>query len=128
MSRLPSPAQTAVGAGFWLLFAFLWVDLVRDGKATPGTLGASAGLLLAVAAVVLLVTLAWVRHNVGIHRRRGARQARPAMEPRLDVDRLGRAVVWRVPGGRDRALTAPHVVVDATGFAKVYDEPGGSAR
>ena len=89
MSRFTGPGQVLVGVVFWLLFAYLWVDLLRDGKATPQSLGVSAGTLVAVAVVVALVTLAWVHHNRGIHRRRGARSVRPLQAPRTDVDRLG---------------------------------------
>ncbi|MDP9408426.1 MAG: hypothetical protein M3P95_11345 [Actinomycetota bacterium] len=128
MSRPSRPGQVLVGVFFWLLFAYLWVDLIRDGKATPQSLTVSAGILVGVAVVVALVTLAWVRHNLGIHRRRGARSVRPVQAPRTDADRLGRPVVWRMPGGAAGAASAPHVVIDGVGPAKVYADATAPAH
>jgi heme A synthase len=101
-----------VGVAFWLLFALLWADLVRDGAATTASLSRTLLLVGLIAALVLAITGAWVRHNVGIHRRRGPRPGTPLLAPRADVDRLWRSVVWDLPGGHLRAVETPHLVVD----------------
>jgi hypothetical protein len=39
-----------------------------------------------------VLTVAWVLHNVGIHRRKGPRKAVPAVREQYDTDFLGRTV------------------------------------
>jgi len=39
-----------------------------------------------------VMTVAWVLHNVGIHRRKGARRSVPGAQERYDADFLGRQV------------------------------------
>jgi ammonia channel protein AmtB len=101
-----------VGVAFWLVFALLWVDLVRDGAATTASLSRTLLLVVLIAALVLAVTGVWVRHNVRIHQRRGPRPGSPLLPPRTDVDRLWRTVVWDLPGGHLRAVETAHLVVD----------------
>ena len=76
--------------------------------------------LAAVAGAVLAVTLWWIRHNVGIHRRKGPRSGRAAQPPRTDEDRLGRPLRWQLDGGAEAAVGVAHLVIDLDGEAKVY--------
>jgi len=39
-----------------------------------------------------VMTVAWVLHNVGIHRRKGPRRSVPGVQERYDADFLGRQV------------------------------------
>lgn len=109
-----------VGLAFWALFVYLWVDVVRDGKAAPQALALTAVQVVGVAAVVLLVTLVWIRHNVSIHRRRGPRPGRATAAADTTHDRLGRPVAWQLPGGSAAAVIAPHLVADVVDGQKVY--------
>ncbi len=113
-------AQVAVGLAFWLLFGCLWLDLLLDGKASVASLSASALQLVAVGVLVLLVTLGWVRHNVGIHARKGARGGGPVRQPGIEADRLGRPLAWELPGGHADALVASRLVVTIDDGVKSY--------
>ena len=109
-----------VGLAFWVLFGWLWLDLVRGGKASRAAVSITALHVAAVAAGVLVVTLVWVAHNIDIHRRKGPRRGRPVRPPRTDVDRLGRPVAWDLPGRHAGALAAPHLIVTVEGDRKTY--------
>ena len=116
-----------VGAAFWLVFALLWVDLVQDGAATTANLSRTLLFVGLIAALVLAITGAWVRHNVRLYRRRGPRPGSPLLPPRTDADRLWRTVVWDLPGGHLRAVETAHLVVDLDPAAavKTYRRAGG---
>jgi hypothetical protein len=110
----------AIGAFFWLVVVALWVMLVRGGKAGGQNIAYSVEYVAMVSGAVLAVTLWWIRHNMGIYRRKGPRSARVDQLPRTDEDRLGRPLRWQLEGGPDGALAAGHLVVDLDGEAKVY--------
>jgi hypothetical protein len=110
-----------VGVGSWLLVGVLWVSVVRDGKAA-GSFQDTVLELAVLAGVVLAVTLWWVRHNVGIYRRKGPRRGRVNSLPRTDEDRLGRAVCWSLAGGAAAATRAQRLVVEVDGDVKTYRE------
>ncbi|MDP9416353.1 MAG: hypothetical protein M3P48_00590 [Actinomycetota bacterium] len=112
--------QVIVGLAFWLVFAWLWVDLLADGKASPAALSGSLLRVIVIGVVVLAITLAWVRHNVRIHTRKGPRGGGPVQSPRTHVDRLDRPVAWRLPRGHTDALTTGHLVVTVEDGTKVY--------
>lgn len=115
-----------VGIGFWLVFGWLWADLVRDGSLAaraPRTLL----IVAAVAVVVVAVTAGWVRHNIGIYRRLGPRSGMSLLPPPADADRLGCPVRWDLPGGHLAALEARHLVVELGDGAKRYRAAGEEA-
>jgi hypothetical protein len=70
----------------WGLFAWSWL---RVTAADP-EIGELRELLIGALVVVPLLTLSWVVHNVGIHRRRGARRAVPQVAWSYVVDFNGR--------------------------------------
>ncbi len=109
-----------MGLAFWVVFAWLWIDLLTDGKASPAALSGSLLRVIGIGVVVLAITLGWVAHNVRIHARKGARGGGPVQSPRTSVDRLDRPVSWRLPGGHAEALATRHLVVTVEGGAKVY--------
>jgi hypothetical protein len=114
----------AIGLAFWALLIALWALLANNGKAS-GAAFLDTGLELAVLiGAVLAITTWWVRHNVGIYRRKGARNGRAELRPRTDEDRLGHRVRWAMPGGADGAITQRHLVVELDGDLKTYRRQG----
>jgi hypothetical protein len=112
--------HVAVGLAFWALLAALWVALALEGKAS-GAAFRDTGLQLAVLmGVVLAITIWWIRHNVGIYRRKGPRRGRVDLQPRTDEDRLGHAVRWALPDGPAAAATEQHLVIELHGQIKTY--------
>jgi hypothetical protein len=113
-------AHIVAGVLCWLLLAFLWVVLVLENKATPAAFRDTLFLLAVLMGTVLAITIWWVRHNVGIHRRKGPRQGRPEVAPAVDQDRLGRRIRWAMPGGVRTALTQEHLIVELDDDVKTY--------
>ena len=109
-----------VGIASWVVFAALWALLARQGRVSPDALRDTGTQLAVLGGAVLALTTWWVRHNVGIHRRKGPRTGVPTARPRTDQDRLGRPVRWALPGADTGAQTAQHVVVDVEDGAKTY--------
>jgi hypothetical protein len=110
----------AIGIAFWVLVVVLWILLALEGKASAAAFRATGVTLAALMGAVLVVTIWWIRHNVSIYRRKGARRGRPLNAPQTDEDRLGRQVAWAMPGGAPTALTQRHLVVDIDGGLKTY--------
>src|SRR4051794_31699109 len=110
----------AVGLAFWLALIALWVLLARQGRASGAAFRDTGVQLAALIGAVLAITTWWIRHNVGIYRKKGPRQGRPELTPRPDEDRLGHPVRWALPHGPASALTAEHVIVDLDGGVKTY--------
>ena len=109
-----------IGIAFWLLLALLWALLVTEGKASGAAFRDTGLRIAALMGVVLAVTIWWIRHNLGIYRRKGPRRGRPENAPRTDEDRLGRDVQWVMPGGAPAARTERHLVVEIAGDLKTY--------
>jgi hypothetical protein len=113
-------AHVIVGISFWLLLAAMWAMLVIGHQAN-GAAFRGAGFEVAVlAGVVFAVTTWWIRHNVGIYRRKGPRTERANQPPRTDEDRLGRRLRWAMPGGVRTARAQAHLVVEVHGDVKTY--------
>jgi hypothetical protein len=113
-----------VGIAFWLLLAALWVVLALGHKAT-GAAFRGAGFQVAVLiGAVFAITMWWIRHNVGIYRRKGPRQERASQPPRTDEDRLGRRLRWAMPGGAPTARAEHHLVIELDGDVKTYRREG----
>jgi hypothetical protein len=110
----------AVAIGFWLLFAGLWVKLIVGHMAGPQALRDTGLELAALVGAVLAVTTWWIRHNVGIYRRKGPRLGRPSQPPRVDQDRLARPVRWELRGGVLAAREREHLEVTVDGGVKTY--------
>lgn len=102
----------------------MWVLIVRDGQAGAASIGDGAQYIAVLTGAVLAVTFWWVRHNVGIHNRKGPRKGRAAQAARIDVDRLGREIAWELPGGHIGALDASHLVLAMEDGRKVYRRGG----
>jgi hypothetical protein len=117
-------AHIVIGLAFWALFGALWVKLFADHKAGLAAFRDTGIQLAAVVGAVLAGTTWWIRHNVGIYRRKGPRQGRPSQPPRTDEDRLGRPVRWDLSGGAIAALDHEHLVVELDGDVKTYRPAG----
>jgi hypothetical protein len=109
-----------IGAAFWLLTAALWVELWVEGKTSLAAFQSTGIRLAILAGTVLAITTWWVRHNVGIYRRKGPRSGRPEHLPRIDEDRLGRELRWRLAGGHVGARTTRHLVIEHDDDTKSY--------
>lgn len=84
----------------WLLFVWGW-QRVTAGRPELGELRV---LVIGVLIAVPIVTLSWVVHNVGIHRRKGPRRSVPVAEERYDADFNGRRIAadWAQLAGASR--------------------------
>jgi hypothetical protein len=110
----------AIGLAFWALLAGLWALLALEGKTTGAAFRDTGLELAALMGAVLAITIWWIRHNVGIYRRKGPRRGHPELEPRTDEDRLGHALRWALDDGAPGAMTAQHLVVELDGTLKTY--------
>lgn len=81
--RLVHIALVALG---WLLFAWSWHRVSVNGP----EIAELRWLMLSAVLVVPVLTLSWVAHNVGIHRRKGPRRSVPAVTTHLERDFNGR--------------------------------------
>jgi hypothetical protein len=113
-------SHIALGIACWLLFGALWVKLFVEDKAGPAAFRATGIQLAVVIGVVVAVTTWWIRHNVGIYRRKGPRTGRTTQPPRTDQDRLGRHLRWDLAGGPLAARERAHLVVELDGDVKSY--------
>jgi hypothetical protein len=109
-----------VAIAFWLLLAALWAALVIGHRATGAAFLGAGSRVAVLVGVVLAVTTWWIRHNVGIYRRKGPRKERASQPPRTDRDRLGRRVRWAMPGGARTARAHRHLVIEVHGDVKTY--------
>lgn len=117
-------AHIAVAIFFWVLLAGLWVLLALQGKASGDAFRDTGIQLAALIGAVLAITTWWVRHNVGIYRRKGPRRQRPEMTPRTDADRLGHALRWETEDGATGAAAEQLLVVALDGDVKTYRREG----
>lgn len=72
----------------WVLFVWSWQRVTADRP----ELGELRWLMLGALAVVPLITIAWVLHNVGIHRRKGPRRSVPVVPMVYGADFNGRRI------------------------------------
>jgi hypothetical protein len=105
---------------FWLALAALWARLAIDHKATTEAFRDTLFQIAVLMGVVLAITTWWIRHNVGIYRRKGPRKGRPEIATVIDRDRLDRRIRWSMPGGVRTARAQRHLVVELDGDVKTY--------
>jgi len=111
-------AHVALVATGWLGFGWLWsLVLVRPWDSADLWL-----LVLGTLLIVPLLTLAWVAHNVALHRRRGPRRRVPAATLHYAQDFNGRAVVADFEALQLQA----QVVIEVDGARKLYHSAAGS--
>jgi hypothetical protein len=119
VSKHTDPMATrrlVVGVLSWAVFAVAWwLVLRRDPSSWLPDLAVPVVSLV----VVTVLTLAWVRHNLGIYRRKGPRRGLPAVDAPWTHDSIGRPLV--LP---QEALTARFVTVDVVDGLKAYEVRG----
>ena len=95
--RAPGPAsdwtfaQRALVVIGWAVFLWAWVAVMRD--TTPQTVVITAILLAAGPATAETIDLLWIRHNLNIYRKRGARRNVPQVRHEYSRDFLGRKLI-----------------------------------
>jgi hypothetical protein len=117
-ANLVNGCQILVGLVFWGLFVASWVELIRVHSGIWTAVLASVQTVAVIAVLILAVTLAWVRHNMQIYRRKGPRTGTKRLPARVDADRLGRALRWDTPLWE--ASVADYLVIERSGGDKVY--------
>lgn len=96
-----------------MLFGFAWWRVSRQSPSgwLPDLLMPALAVL-----VVTVVTLAWVRHNLAIHQRKGPRRGLPAVDTAWRRDSLGRVVEF-VPSLEEARV----VRIRVQGYVKRYE-------
>ena len=74
----------------WILFAYWWNQVIPQITVEDASMAFLVIFLTVLATSVL--TLLWVRHNIGIFRRKGPRKNLPAVSEHRDNDYLGRSL------------------------------------
>ncbi len=100
----------------WGLFVYWWNSVLPQVDSSEPVIA-----LLFIGATVMatvLVTVLWVRYNIGIFRRKGPRKSLIRVTENHDTDFLGRRI--ERPPGPDSLKTARLVVVSVEGDAKKY--------
>ncbi len=105
----------------WILFFSWWVRVLSS--ASGKDIGTALAFISLTLAATVVVTLVWVRYNIGIFRRKGPRRTVTKVDERYESDVLGRRVV-----GPDIATLrrAPTVEVSLDDGAKRFASPGGN--
>lgn len=97
--------HAAIAVAAWILFFYWWRQVLGFTR-RQDVVFVLVFLLVAVAAATAL-NLAWVRHNVGIYRRKGPRTRVTEVSEDWGSDTLGRPVRWPPAGSvlRSRIVT-----------------------
>ena len=90
--RLRNAFHVVLAVLGWLGFAAAWYYVFWSRAVTYGG-WRDVALIFLIAAVMVFVTLLWVRYNVGIYRRKGARAAVPSVIYDFSRDAQGTPVV-----------------------------------
>ena len=110
----------AIVAG-WGLFAWSWWLVSGQPNATDDL----RNLIVGAVIVMPTLTIAWVLHNVGIHRRKGPRRAVAPVPLRYDTDFNGRRIVADWPA-LQRARTV--VIERGDGVKRFVCAPDAAPR
>src|SRR3989304_919893 len=108
--------QSLIAIFGWALFVHWWNRVLpqidsRDASIALAFIGVTV-------LITVLVTLLWVRYNIGIFRRKGPRKNLPLVTENRDTDFLGRKIEQPVQGS---LKTARLVVVSVEGEVKKYE-------
>lgn len=105
-------AHTVVVVAGWALFVWGWLEVL--GR--PWDSEALSWLIVGSLVVLPTITIAWILHNLGIHRRKGARTGVPRIDESYPRDWNGREVVADWPALAHARL----ITVELDGERKVY--------
>ena len=123
-TRTPKPTikgifHTFLAVMTWLLFIYWWNQVIPQISREDASVAFLVIFLTPLITSVL--TLLWVRHNLGIFRRKGPRKGLPAVSEEIRSDSLGRTL--DLPG-YDSLKGAPVVVISREGDRKRFALPG----
>lgn len=118
MRMLSKLLQVLLAVVGWAIFGWLWWTALRTGP-TDSQLRSTL-IVGALDVGIVLITIVWVRWNIGIHRKKGPRRAVPAVEYAYDRDCAGVPVV----GATCREDASRFLLIDVEGegdaLTKVY--------
>ena len=112
--RLRTAAQYGLLLPLWVLFFWAWERVLSSWPSTD--LFASLRLLALIGSLCGVVITLWIRHNIGIFRRKGPRMGVRQASMSFSRDSLGREVALSAPD----VFQARCVVVGLEGGRKVY--------
>jgi len=75
----------------WALFFIWWAQVLRDTSLPEAALAVL--VILSVSLLTALVTVGWVRYNLGIYRRKGPRRTVPDVKEDVGADARGRKLI-----------------------------------
>lgn len=110
--------HAAVTLFFWCLFVYWWLRVIPQ-TSVRDAVGAFVLIFLTILATTVL-TLFWVRHNIGIFRRKGPRKGLPPVIEERSADPLGRKLDHP---GSDFLKSSRVVIVSCEGDRKQYSIP-----
>ncbi|MDY0341570.1 MAG: hypothetical protein RBS17_10225 [Coriobacteriia bacterium] len=123
MRAVSTLLQFALAIVSWILFGWLWWIALLLGP--TDTQLHSTLIVVVVNLAIALITMLWVRWNIAIFKRKGARTAVPAVEYTYDYDCAGTPVV--IPAAVRRG--ARSILIDMEGegdvTTKVYYAASG---
>lgn len=102
----------------WFLFFYWWNEVIPQTNVDDAAMAFLVIFLTVLLSSVL--TLLWVRYNIGIFRRKGPRKILPAVSEERDADPLGRTLDHP---GTETLKSAPVVVVSHEGERKKFALP-----
>lgn len=94
----------------WVLFFYWWYCVLPRTSLSDAAWAGFA--ILAISLGTVVVSLGWIRYNLGIYRRKGPRLKNPDVPERFTIDAIGRELVhsgW----GELRAAGLITVTVDS---------------
>ncbi len=109
----------------WLVFVWLWCNAILAGPSEAQL--RSLVIVMIIDVVVIAVTMLWIRWNIGVSRRKGARRASRAVEYPYDRDSSGlpvrhefaagdRFIVLDVEGeggARTKTIRTAHIILES---------------
>jgi len=94
----------------WALFFYGWFRVLPETPLSDGVWAIFGILVVSVCTVV--ITLGWVRYNVGLYRRKGPRRKITDVSERVVADALGRDLVH---GGWEALRASRRITVSVDG-------------
>ncbi len=104
----------------WILFFAWWNQVIP--QITVDDAAAAFLVIFLTVLIIMVLTLLWVRYNIGIFRRKGPRRQIPSISEERETDFLGRKLDHP---GFDRLKRGRIVRVFREGDSKKFEITGG---